>query len=383
MRLTDDYHEESNRGISYVSMGLGVSAVIFLILAVVLILNKEPKRQIAPVVQTEEAGVTAQAENGLQEEKSYADKTVEELISGSTLTADQLDLWEGLEENPQVEENKKKPNKSSETSAISKDTKEKEEDPTKGGTLTRVMNDKGKEEWIHVNPYLKKNNYDYSGLVFQTPLMKYYENSTLLSYMGVDVSKNQGIIDYNKLKKAGVQFVMLRLGTRGYGSGQLTLDEYFHDNMKGASDAGLSIGAYFFSQAITEEEAVEEANLVIENLKDYQVSYPIAFHMESVENDTARIDDLTKEERTKITKAFLKTIKEAGYKPVLYGSKEWLILKLDLLQLIEFDVWLAQEQDIPDYPYKFSMWQYTTNGKIDGISGKANLNISFIDYDLK
>ena len=161
------------------------------------------------------------------------------------------------------------------------------------------------------------------------------------------------------------------------------LDENFLDNIKRASDAGLEIGLYFFSQAVSKEEAIEEANLVLENIGDYKITYPIAFDMEFIVGDTARIEALTREEKTTIAKTFMDTIEAAGYKAMLYGNKEWLIRRVDLSKLTSYDIWLSQPGDIPDYPYKFTMWQYSTTASIDGIAGYANLNISFIDYSEK
>ena len=201
--------------------------------------------------------------------------------------------------------------------------------------------------------------------------------------MGVDISKYQDYVDFLKLKKAGIDFVMLRVGARGYGSGQIVLDEYFADNLKRATDAGLQIGVYFTSQAITEAEAVEEANVVLDNIKDYKITYPVAFDMGFVDNDTARIEEVSRADKTKITKAFLDTIAAAGYKTLLYGNKEWLIKEVDLSKLSADDVWLSQVVDVPDYPYRFTMWQYADDISVDGIAGYANMNISFIDYSEK
>lgn len=214
-------------------------------------------------------------------------------------------------------------------------------------------------------------------------LMKYYQDGKLTSYVGVDISKYQDYVDFLKLKKAGVDFVMLRVGARGYGSGQIVLDDYFVDNIKRATDAGLQIGVYFTSQAITEEEAVEESNIVLENIKDYKITYPVAFDMSFVDNDTTRIETVSRADKTKITKAFLDTIEAAGYKPLIYGDKEWLIKEIDLSKLSAYDVWLSQMEDVPDYPYRFTMWQYANDVTIDGIAGYANMNISFIDYSEK
>ena len=123
--------------------------------------------------------------------------------------------------------------------------------------------------------------------------------------------------------------------------------------------------------------------MVLENIKDYEITYPVAFDMEYIENDDSRIDSLSKSEKTEITKTFLDTIQNAGYKAMLYGDKEWLLKDIDLSKLTAYDVWFSQESDIPDYPYRFTMWQYTKKASIDGIAGYADLNISFIDYSEK
>ncbi|MDE7222516.1 MAG: glycoside hydrolase family 25 protein [Acetatifactor sp.] len=213
--------------------------------------------------------------------------------------------------------------------------------------------------------------------------MKYYEDGRQISFVGVDISKAEGYVDFNKLKKAGIDFVMLRVGARGYSSGQLVIDEYFSDNIKRATDAKLEVGLYFFSQAITEAEAIEEALVVLQQLEGYTVKYPIAFDMEYVDNDTSRVEGVSRADKTTIAKAFLDTVRAAGYEPMIYGDKQWLIKQIDLSKLTGYDVWLSQLEDVPDYPYRFSMWQYSRDASIDGISGYANLNISFIDYSEK
>ena len=213
--------------------------------------------------------------------------------------------------------------------------------------------------------------------------MKYYENGKNISYMGVDISKETGLVDFVKLKNAGVQFVMIKVGARGYGNGQLTVDDTFTDYIQKASEAGLDIGVYFYSQAITKEEALEEANLVYENIKDYHLVYPIAFDMEKVSGDAARTDFLTREEKSNLALVFLDALKNVGYKGIIYGNKEWLIKEINLSTVGAYDIWLSQEGEKPDYPYKYSMWQYTQSGTIDGINGDANLDICFINYAMK
>ena len=145
----------------------------------------------------------------------------------------------------------------------------------------------------------------------------------------------------------------------------------------------MPVGLYFFSQAVTVEEAIEEANFVIARIGEHKISYPIAFDMEFIENDNARIETLTRTEKTDIALAFLQRIEEAGYVGMLYGNKEWLLKRVELHRFEDYDIWLTQEEDIPDYPYIYSMWQYTRQGEVYGIEGYVDLNISFIDYSAR
>ena len=131
------------------------------------------------------------------------------------------------------------------------------------------------------------------------------------------------------------------------------------------------------------EEAREEAEFVIMNLVEMRVTYPVVFDLGLVANDTSRIDNLPKTQLTEITNAFCGRIKEVGYKPMVYGNKYWLLRKIDLTMLGDYDIWLSQNGETPDYPYEFSMWQYKSDGSVSGISGDVNMNISFVDYSQK
>lgn len=369
MKLPEDNEDRSGLTPTVVTAIVAVTLFVGAILVVVLLMNdrkdhRKNNRVESPVV-TEE---TAQA----QASSDYPDTS--DILTGSTLSPDDLDFWDKYPEETQETEPVPTQEEPGEIEA---------NDPATDGRHTLVTYADGREEWVLISPYLPRNEYDFTRLVCQSDLMKYYEEGRLVSYVGTDISKYQDYVDFVKLKKAGVDFVMLRVGARGYGSGQIVLDEYFADNIKRATDAGLEIGVYFFSQAVTKEEAVEEANVVLTNIQDYRISYPVAFDMEYISNDTARIDNLSKTEKTDIAKAFLDTVQAAGYKPMIYGDKEWLLKQVDLSRLTAYDVWLSQEQDVPDYPYQFSMWQYSTSADIDGIAGYANLDISFIDYSEK
>lgn len=253
------------------------------------------------------------------------------------------------------------------------------------GKHTKIIDYDGTTDWVSISPYLAKNDFDFSNLVNQAGKYKYFEEDKCISSFGVDISKDQGYVDFNKLKKAGADFVMIRVGQRGYQSGALSEDEYFKDSLKRATDAGLMVGVYFLSQAINETEAKEEADYVLERIKDYNVVFPVAFVMKYAEKDTSRVETVSRNDKSMIARAFLKKIKAEGYKPMLYGDKTWLIRYVDLSKLInDYDIWLSEPDEvIPDYPYKFAMWQYNKSGTIDGISGTVDFNISFIDYSLK
>lgn len=365
MYLPEDYEERPGLTPTVVTAIVAVTLFVAGILIIVFIANYKQKK---PADHQQAVAVTEET----QSETTYPD--TDDLITGSTLTPDDLDFWD------KYPEETKEAAKPSEEAPVVEETAS---DPATDGKHTLVEHSDGSEEWLLISPYLPKNQYDFTKLVCESNLMKYYEEGKQTSYVGVDVSKYQDYVDFVKVKKAGIDFVMLRVGARGYGSGQLVLDDYFAENIKRATDAGLDIGVYFFSQAISKEEAVEEANLVLEQIKDYTVDYPVAFDMESIPNDTARIDNLSKTEKTEIAKAYLDTVKAAGYTPMLYGNKEWLLKQVDLSKLTAYDVWLSQQKDVPDYPYKFSMWQYSTTSTIDGIAGYADLNISFIDFSEK
>lgn len=367
MRLPDDYDEHSRLTPTVVSAIVAVTLFVGAILVVVLLINNRGKSNAANSGQVQEQ-IADKA--SAAPEKNYPD--TKDLLSGSTLSPDDLDFWDMY------------PEESVSESVHEEEPEETvENDPSTDGRHTLIQYGDGREEWVLISPYLPKHEYDFTKLVCQSDLMKYYVDGKQVSFVGADISKFQDYVDFVKLKKAGVDYVMLRVGFRGYSSGQLVLDDYFLDNIKRASDAGLKIGVYFFSQAVTETEAVEEANMVLQYIKDYEITYPVAFDMEGIENDTSRIDNLSKTEKTNIAKAFLDTIKNAGYKPMIYGNKEWLLKQIDLSKLTAYDVWLSQMTDIPDYPYKFTMWQYKNDATIDGIAGYADLNISFIDYTEK
>ena len=363
MKMPDDYDDHSSLTPTVVMAIVAVSAFVSVILFLVLILNNAQDKAAQRTQQN-----NSQQGAGDAGSASAVYPETDELLSESVLHPDDFDFWDMYPEPTPAPQ----PTEEPET--------EEEDDPSTDGKHTLVQYADGEEEWVLISPYLPKHEYDFTKLVCQSELMKYYENGKQTSFVGADISKLQDYVDFGKLKKAGIDFVMLRVGARGYGTGQLILDERFSENIKRATDAGLEVGVYFFSQAISEAEAVEEANMVIQNISEYKITYPVAFDMELIENDSARTDVLTRAEKTTVTKAFLDTVAAAGYKTMIYGNKEWLIKEIDMSKLTAYDVWLSQAGDIPDYPYRFAMWQYNFEGSVDGIAGYVGLNICFINY---
>ncbi|MGN0385053.1 MAG: GH25 family lysozyme [Lachnospiraceae bacterium] len=360
MKLSGDY-EQPHRGDV---LRLVMASVVFVaaIFILVLAVNKKDSPSQKPVNNTQTVK---------SEQQTVPDMS--KVPDASALSPEDFDFWDMYGESEESTEEE-----------IEETVESKpEDDPATDGRHTKLVGADGKEEWVLISPYLPKNEYDYTKLVCQSNLMKYYVEGRQVSFVGADISKYQDYVDFVKLKKAGVDFVMLRVGGRGYSTGQLNEDDYFEENLKRAKDAGLSIGLYFSSQAITEEEAEEEARFLLERIGDAKIDYPIAIDMGFVENDTARVEEISRAERTNLTKKFLETIEMEGYIPMIYGDKDWLLKRVDLSKLTDYDIWYSETADLPDYPYRFSMWQYTKTASIDGISGYANLNISFIDFTEK
>ncbi len=198
--------------------------------------------------------------------------------------------------------------------------------------------------------------------------------------LGIDVSKWNEEIDWESVKDAGIEFAIIRCGYRGASTGALVIDPRYEENIRGAIEAGIPVGVYFFTQALDEVEAVEEASMVIRLIEDYDVDYPVFLDSESA-GGRGRADDLDSEERTRVHKAFLQTIEAAGYETGVYASRNWLNERLDMTRLSDYRVWLAEYADVPTYDQYYHMWQYTSKGTVDGISTNVDLNLCYMNID--
>ncbi len=197
---------------------------------------------------------------------------------------------------------------------------------------------------------------------------------------GIDVSTWNGTIDWNQVAKSGVSYAIIRCGYRGTTQGGLIEDNKFATNAKNATAAGIRIGVYFFTQAISEAEAVEEASMCLSMVEGYKLTYPIFIDVESGSGN-ARANGLSKESRTAIVKAFCKTISNSGYKAGIYANKNWLTNKLNTSELTGYTIWLAQYASAPSYTAtRYDLWQYSSQGSIKGISGNVDLDLNYLGY---
>ena len=236
-------------------------------------------------------------------------------------------------------------------------------------------------------------NYDlpqnlYEDALFSTDEHGYKSYESENAFKGVDVSSWQGEIDWDAVKAAGFDFAILRVGFRGQTEGTVYEDERFEENYAGAVAAGLQVGAYFYSQAVTQEEAREEADFVLETLSGRSLQFPVAFDWEPADeagvaaagassDDPARTEQTTPEDVTAFTNVFCERIAAGGYEPCYYTNKSMGYTTFDLEALENYPIWYAEYQPYPSFYYDFAIWQYTNAAEVPGIPEAADLNIAF------
>ena len=212
--------------------------------------------------------------------------------------------------------------------------------------------------------------------------VQYYfnDNGALSSMVGIDVSHHNGKIDWAAVRAAGVEFAIIRVGFRGYGDeGTLKLDSRFNENVEGALNNGIQVGVYFYSQAVTVYEAVEEASVAVNYSRKYNITLPIYFDTEiSNSEHSGRADRLT---ATNIAVAFCEAVKNAGYKPGIYASKTFYTDELNFSRLSNYEIWVAHyTSETTDFKYDYKVWQYTPKGRVNGIPNDTDINIALFDY---
>ncbi len=263
---------------------------------------------------------------------------------------------------------------------------------TEGNAVISVLKDfypdyiivaaNSKYNFVPIDHSLSMNDYNIDCLVEDeaTGWYQYTQDGTVTSHMGIDVSSHQGDIDWQAVADSGVEFALIRAVYRGYGTGKLVVDDNCIQNIEGAQAAGIKVGVYVFSQAITNAEVLEEATTVETLLEGYTLDLPIVFDVEKVNDSSARANQLTVDERTNITKAFLEEVSSKGYDTMIYHNTEMGAMLLDLTQLTDYSKWFAGYNKEFYWPYEYDLWQYSESGSVDGISGNVDLDIWLSNY---
>lgn len=385
MKLSDDFdNEQIKSGVSLGTMIVGVLFFIGIVVFAVLMSNR--KENGKSPLNNPDSAMVQNVENDRQTNDAQNDFTV----SQSTLVSDDLDFWDMYKEDDDQDdtgESVESVDYAAKLKELEKEEakKAKEDDLSENGTKTEVILPDGTSQWIMINAYIDKNAYDYTGLVCEEPFMRYYANAKKISRQGLKLDESYGSVNFESVENEGIDFCILRVGKRGYATGSVSYDNNFVQYATDAQAAGLSLGVSFCSQAVSVEEATEEANLTVAALRDNNIvpDYPVIFEMDYVIGDDSRTGGLTKQQLTDIAKAFCDTVKAAGYTPMIYGDKYWLLRKLDLTKLSGYNIDLSQDGDVPDYPYQFVMWDYNHEADIKGISQKVTMCISFVDYKMR
>lgn len=376
MRLPN---EQEERGMSapVIYTIVAVSALILIILACVLFSNSQRPsnsnfNRAAKTVK--EAEPSEMPEEAMEFAEGQSD--IERLYKENKLRAEDLDFWDMYDY--KEAETEPLPTESPTPTPTHEPT---DEEKAADGRHVQVSYMDGTVEWLEIDEDIPLHTYDFTKMKAKNGKMAYYEGNKRLSRLGVTLSKESGSVDFEALREAGIDFVMLKVGGRGYETGLISADENFAANIEGAQKAGLEVGVYFSSQAVSVTEAAEEANFVTSQLLSYKITYPVAFRMDSITNDTARTDILGEEQKTQIAEAFLNTIKREGYSVVIYGDKQWFLTEVLPKELLNnYDVWLTEQSPVPDYPYQFKMWEYTAGETIPGVEKEVSYTISFVDY---
>ncbi len=393
MKLNDDNFYSDKRGDSLrlIFSVLGVLALFSLVILAVLLLNSDKldraKKSVVRVEEDEKKLTSDDAgENDLFPDGEY---------TGSGLTSDDLDFWNMYDDKDKSSSEKKK---ISSDEVAKKDEESVPSDDEEGALGVQDVQrddentfncaDSGEEELIEIDEDIPKNSYSSDYFRQEGNELQYYSSGRKVSSFGIDVSKYQGKIDWKKVAGSGIDFAMIRMGVRGYSTGAVVFDENFEDNIKGANDNGIDVGIYFYSQAKDQQEAVEEANYAVAAAAAHKVTYPIVFYSEAVTGEPGRTEGLEPEQLSGIAKRFCDTVNAYGYRSMIGASKHRLSKDMSPGLFNGYDVWLVDASHLKEgemltmseYPYRYTMWQYSSNGRIDGIDEAVDLDISFVDY---
>ena len=233
-------------------------------------------------------------------------------------------------------------------------------------------------EYYKISPNVSRNDFDWDNDFYVNSgglYYSYFKDGEDKGRVGIDVSEFQGNIDWEKVKASGVEIAIIRVGYRGYGTGEIKSDSLATANIEGALAAGLEVGVYFFSSAINREEGIEEANFCLNMISGYNITQPIVIDSEYIaEDESARSNNISVKDRTAVVTGFCETVKDAGYAPMIYGSRDQYLRYLEIDPIGDYEFWLAS-YDTTDFPYHTEGYQYSRYGYVDGIANYVDLDV--------
>lgn len=236
-------------------------------------------------------------------------------------------------------------------------------------------------QYLPVESSATKHRYNWDNLVHYTYEKDYVAGGSSRALKGIDVSVFQGNINWKSVKADGVDFAFIRLGYRGYSNGAIKIDSNFHKNIQGAQAAGVRVGAYFYSQATSRSEAIAEADFCLDELRGYSLDMPVVFDFEGAASSAYRTYGMGTQSIVNVIKAFCDAIEDGGYKSMYYSYAKYLAEHEGMVsQLEDYDLWMAMYYRVPFFPYNFKIWQYSSSGRVSGISGNVDMNLLFLDY---
>ena len=348
----DDQDDRNTKKKMVVYCVLAASLVMLGFLWILYENSRERHQRIAAQVREQEREL---------EELKAAQEEMEELgVGQNNLRSEDLDFWDmytptqppaAVTTTPKPSAFVPKPAETGEKTAVAEEETEEraEDDPSleepDDGKHIKVTDSDGKTVYYEIMDGVPKNKYTFASDLSMKKARLIYNDGDLAAQAGIAVSKSQGIIDWTKVKADGIDFAMIKVAYRGYETGLISLDENFVINAKGAAANGIATGAYFSTQAVSENEAIEEANFTVGAIAQYGITYPVAIYIEKIKNDTARTEKLTMSERTGYVLKYLDTVKSFGFTPVIYADKTSLICDLDLSKLTDYSIFLIDPVD--------------------------------------
>ena len=356
-----DPNDEQNRPKSEMNIAVIMIVLVVIILAIVFVANLLGNKQ-------KKSNDTQSSPS----ETSGDEQNDDHFISGNKRTSDQLDIWDLDFGNNADSQSASQDEQTAFVTPVA---------PHSNEILIEYRD--GTSKYVPINNKIPKNHYDSSNFVYQKPFMRYYNNGTKISYNGCMISDEIKEIDFSTLARSGLDFVMIRAGYRDVQTGRLIEDKKCSQFIKSALNNDFQVGIYFEGQADDIVFVREEADFVLSLIGDQEITYPVAYYIEPSNDSVDSHDPVGKTLRTDNVLDFFGILSEEGLVPMLGADKETLVMKVDLLGLSSYKIWLVDSNDTPDYPYEYALWTYSDGDLIDGAGNRVRLMIGMEDLTIR